>query len=308
MSLRDLLGKARLLPRQGPRSPNGVLTHNTPSVIPEKLNGDPLTSGASSRDLRSGTYTAIRFVHQNNAMAHGGPVRRYEHSGDHVFVESIRSAHPIAIRLGVPTNPWMRIREGDVIRRTFSQLALRVVAPTSQAVSGFESYSEARLLISTGPLLEQRLPKEYGLRHGWYGVDQVTVDTNIRSVTERIFANLPGTPDDKLSFGRGGGTIAVRNRSLAATVFAYDKTVRDPGFDPSNAIFEGWPIEAGETHIFKLEEQAEFGTIGTSTTDPLGKFFLFTRSGTAKVALLISSLEADLGDYFQRTQLIPPLA
>lgn len=215
--------------------------------------------------------------------------------GDHITVAYLGGSLPLYIRVGSDDNPYIRLREGMVIRRPFRELLVVAGSPPEQNLSMGLHSGHVVLYTSFGPLLELP-PKEYGLRRAPFTC-QATLVAGLNNLLSTISSALDG--DYLATVGRHGGTLLIKNIDSINT-FEIVGIVRSLASSP-----RGMPIGPGESIPLQLEDVALAGISGApvnALTEGLGFYVV---AGTCKIALLLTTDEVDWGAPEQATSAFP---
>lgn len=208
--------------------------------------------------------------------------KTFNSRGDHLTVHQVRSAVPLYVRVGPDENPFIRIRQGMVIKRPYEKVTIRV-GNARTLVGQFAARPRAELLSSFGPLVEQA-PKEYGIKPGWIAARNCTIGagSGLASLRSFIYAAL-GLPTDPNypTVGSGGGTLLIENTGagsmLLSPFMAYKASITDDMM---------WEIRAGASLALQLEESL-FGDAGRPD------LWVKDTGAGATFQVLLSSGEAD---------------
>ena len=138
------------------------------------------------RDARLALQQRLQHVFSNpdlleRALTHrsysSDHYERLEFLGDSVL--NLAVAHLLYVRLGVDSNPFIRVRERMVLTRPFRRVTWRVGNLLSETATAAPQFAKVVAMVSHGPLV-QFPPKEYGLRRMplmLYGLTATTANT-----------------------------------------------------------------------------------------------------------------------------------
>lgn len=257
---------------------------------------DPLpreeTLAPNNRTVLQGDaiYTVVRHrVPQAPGIpgAFGG--KRYEASGDHVYVAEVNTVFPTYIKLGLDQNPWIRVRQGMTFRRTFNRLKLQSVDDGMSAGQlGFAETGEVLLYVSTGPLIEDTASD-------FPGVDESVAFFN--SPTDFAAAtNVPGPLAPGIltaaglipvTSGKTPGFLVISNTDLSNTLY----------LTKSNSIAQGFPLLPGVSITMPLKSKI---LSRADTANAINGIYVATAAGTCNYAILLSPWEQDSFDVTSR--------
>jgi len=215
----------------------------------------------------------------------------YQYAGDHLTVIQLQGP----FHLGIAVNKgkaFIPVREGDVITRRFTEFRAKAFAPFALPSAG-PSLSSGNFLgrmivgVSWGPLLRQGVFKP-GFSAGC---------PKFRGTATTTGVTLYGGADAQVDGGTArtichwGGTVMIRNRDTAQSLFLYDGIGGD--FNPAGVGGQSdplgsWEILPGE--VLSLDANSKLSsrrTIGTSTV-PTG-LCLACAAGTVSYVAMVSS-------------------
>jgi len=222
--------------------------------------------------------------------------KQFQVKGDHLTVHQVRSAVPLYVRLGVDENPFIRVRQGTVLKRPFEKVTVRI-GNAASLIGQCAARPRMEMFATFGPLVDQA-PKEYGIKPGWVAVRNCTIGAGSGSTGLRTFLYAAlGTPTDpnNPTVGTGGGTLLIKNTGMQPMLllpqWQYKASVTDD---------MAWEIAAGESLALQLEE---------SLFADNGRHDLLVKDtgGGATFQLLLSSGEADDVNWDQALQHSPAM-
>lgn len=216
------------------------------------------------------------------------PEKKFSANGDHITVSYVGGGIPVYIRPGPDENPFVRMREGLVIERVFRQITVRIGNPRLNLTGGV-GYGEVEFFTSYGPLL-QLPPLEDGITRNFFA-DEFTVAgaATIRSLVQQVL------PIDQYiaTAGKHGGLLMIKNTDAGGnTVYLHNGMAFTPAGTPFGADL-GYPLRPGEEIKLRLRDVFLGGNVALGYDDP--QLRLAGGVGTCKVAILLSSVEADAG-------------
>lgn len=222
--------------------------------------------------------------------------KQFQVKGDHLTIHQVRSAAPLYVRLGVDENPFIRVRQGTVLKRPFEKVTVRI-GNAATLIGQSSARPRMEMFATFGPLVDQA-PKEYGIKPGWIAARNCTIapgsgGTGLRTF---LYATL-GTPIDQNhpTVGCGGGTLLIKNTGtqpmLILPYWNFKASVTDD---------MAWEIASGESLALQLEE---------SLFADNGRHDLIVKDtgGGATFQLLLSSSEADDVNWEQALQHSPAM-
>lgn len=240
---------------------------------------DPLASRVFRRVGQDDSTYYGRFAYKSETSIAVVPrAQEFDAVGDHLLLDELVGSEAVYIKVGDWGNPWIRLEEGDVIRRRFTKLWVTVAAPADIANIG-RVQVEATFLHSWGPL-KKKGGKAYGYRRGFKtfrGTATVTEESAFKPIVDLC-------PGVALVFGKRGGRLNIRNRDKTNTLLVRHGVKAVVGSD------DYWEIYPGECQTFPLESR-----IHTPTDSILVK----TAAGTCLYGVLTSAFDIDRADLNQ---------
>lgn len=237
------------------------------------------TPKPSQGDDESG-YRSLRFAVDGTSGA-TDLFQGVQHqiSGDHVTVAELNGLASFYVKLGAAGNPWIRLRAGMVIHRTFDRLTFKVAESNFPPITGGAVRGDVLVYASTGPLFVQPGPHEIGL-------DQTVLSFSDGMATAAGVTLFSGSPtyaglDGLVTTGKTGGVLVLSNLDIVSPLYVT--------FSGTNiTTTKGWPLRAGRDLIlpFRSKMLAKSSSI-----------ILHTDTGvTVNYAAMLSPIEQDSFD------------
>lgn len=240
---------------------------------------DPLQSRVFRRAGQDDATYYGRFAYKSEASI--GPVPRaqyFEAVGDHLLLDELVGSEAVYVKLGEWGNPWVRLEEGDTLRRRFIRVWVTVAAsPDISNIS--RAQVEATFLHSWGPL-KKKGGKSYGYRRGFKAF-RGTATTSEESAFKPLVDFCPGVA---LVFGKRGGRLNIRNRDRTNTLFVRFGVKGVVGSE------DLWELYPGECQTFPLEQRIH------SSSDTV---LVSCAAGTCAYGVLTSAFDIDRADLNQ---------
>lgn len=253
----------------------------------------------ANRNPQASEYRRLEYlgaVSPTNTSFERNLSKTWNVQGDHLTVHSISGGAPVYVQLSGDEqdgNPFIRVREGMVLARSFKRVTFRI--GNSRLETASTSLLSARVVAFTsfGPLFANIPAKEYGLRRGFvalYDLEASTTSTELGTYLGKT--DHEGYP----TFGKGGGSLTLMNTDLANDIYLI------PSWGYSNSAPYGsrgfGPIRPGQSVTLTIEDPMLYN----AAEPDVGGLIVKTLSGTAKFSLIVSSGEMDDVDGEQATQ------
>lgn len=172
-------------------------------------------------------YRVVKFALQRDSS--GNIITRpqeFKGLGTHLFLAELTGSDTINVRLDVEGAGWLAMEEGDTVTREFTTFWVR----SNARFNGDDSFNtlggavSAIFYVSDGPLLF-KAPKKYGLRSGFLTVGGLATSVGVDAFGGFATQYAALFPKGDVDFFRYGGTLIVRNRDAASSLFLYMGTV-----------------------------------------------------------------------------------
>lgn len=179
-----------------------------------------------------------KFAYRSEASVVGTPKPvEFEAVGDTLHLDELVGSEALYVKVGDQGNPWVRMEEGDELRRRFDKVwVTHGGAQDTDLGTLARAVTEATFLHSWGSL-KKKGDKSYGFRRGFKAF-RGSASATEQSLFAPLQALAPGVP---LVFGKRGGTIVVRNRDSSNVLLLRHGVVGAPG---SEDYWELYPGEA----------------------------------------------------------------
>lgn len=221
-----------------------------------------------------GIYHVLKYTPDFQASALRSNPTVFQVTGDHLYVHDMAGGYPTFVRLGSDSNPWIRLRAGMTIRRSFAKIALFTWQLTGY---GTANVPTATLYVSTGPLIEDADPID-GLCAGTYADSRGVATTAGVTLFGGLGIGLDTDPKSLPTTGVLGGILVLTNTDLANTLLI---KFASPG--------QQYPLLPGQTLTLTLSQRLYQTSSGGVIIVPL----LFTLAGTCTYAFILSPFEID---------------
>ena len=213
------------------------------------------------------------------------PEKNFQGVGDHLTVTYVGGALPVYVRLGGDENPFIRMREGLVIKRDTRRLTVRIGNPRAN-LAGVLAFGMVEFYTSIGPLMDipphhngvsrEMLAEEFTISGLTAIADLVTAVGGVGTLPQGYAPTV----------GKFGGLIVIKNTDLSNKLYLRQgRTFLVAGWAGSN----GFPISPGESLSLELDDVFLTANPQQGWSTPT----LNVLAGTCKVALLLSSIEVD---------------
>jgi hypothetical protein len=208
-------------------------------------------------------------------------IKQYVVSGDHLYIAEVNTGAPIYVRLGQISNPWIRIRRGMTLRRTFDTVTFGMWDTTVRILPS--QFQDVIAYASVGPLFEEEGEFDEGVRAPLSAAGSAT------AVLQRLFDPLyTGAPTPGLfTLGKTGGYFQVFNTDVANTCRIYSPDT----FALGSA---GIPLLPGQalTVPFSQRIMDAVNTLGLVAN----RWYIDTPGGTCAYVVFVSNCEMDILD------------
>lgn len=237
---------------------------------------DKLKSRLQSRGIagdQSAVYQVIRHYFAPGAL---GQVKIYEASGDHLFISEYQIGNAAYIKVGGARNPWIRLRQGDTIKRSFSRIYIRYSDDANLTSSPF--LTPVVMYASHGPLIERPVSASYGLKRNALALRNAVATTTPTLFLEAAMAGFGASARYAKTTGKAGGFLIVKNTNTAAAILLV-------GYFAGGSLDMAFPLDPGQSLTFNLDDQIFSATDGLKIAAAVG---------TCTFAAFINPWEADL--------------
>lgn len=258
-------------------------------------------------EKKSGLYSKLRFECRigTNGAASLVFERKFDVRGDHLTVHELSGPAPLYVRLGVDENPFIRIRQGMILRRPFNGFTVRVGSPPRILSDYSLGYLRATFFATYGPFAEYP-PRELGMRRQFAARRDLTAPLWAGAGTAETIGGQWATAagflaTEGLTVGKfEGGILTIRNKSVAVPLLVFPAAANagTHTLDANDAI----EIGPGEVREFPLLENV----LNTNRDDATG-WRVAGDGGTCPYAVDISSPELDDVDGDQARQHFPSM-
>lgn len=210
-------------------------------ILPPRSRPEPKPLGDDES-----TYQAIRLAWPGGPSDLVGGVY-HQVSGDHLYVAELNSIPNLYVRVGAKTNPWVRLRRGLTIRRTFTQLTFKIT--DAGTISGTGALAgvigDALLYASHGPMFVDSPPQDLGLESGFIGFADGVAPTGGVS----LFTGSPTFSGytQAAVIAKAGGTLILSNLDPGADLLVFS------GRQAPGGAQSGWPLRAGRDLIIPIK-------------------------------------------------------
>lgn len=260
---------------------------------------DSAVADDSARSRR--TYSLIRYRAPGEGVL--GERRRdqtFEVQGDHIYVLEVTGAEFLGLSTmtGAKGNSFVPVFEGDTFSREFERFTVRQFG--AKRITDLTPLTtvpaEALFLVSWGPMLA-RPRKGLGFHAGFVAakITATTVGADLIGLFNAAHGGVPGVNAATLRFG---GTMIIRNLSLAASAFFYYGSVG--GYNVGGGAYpssdQSWELLPGETWEVPFESRV------ANLRHPNGIGFDSTliaacEAGTVDLRVIVSRGGFDLSDF-----------
>lgn len=237
----------------------------------------------------------------SGTTADANAVKKFDAEGDHLTIVRVMGSHPVYVRLGDESNPFIQVFSRMVLRRQFDRVTFADGglngsrpggASSAWDLSGKAGGSRVLAYVSTGPLVEAWPPKEYGIRRSPVFVNGLVATTTRQEILSEMLVG-PSVLDKACTAGLDGGTLLIKNTG-SADIYLEAGTGSSPNF----ALFSGsygFPLSPGESFELQLEDLV-FAYVGAPNG---GGITVKTLAGTSTFALALSSGEFNSAEPLQ---------
>lgn len=221
-----------------------------------------------------------------------GGRKTFEAEGDHLTITYVSGGTPLYVRVGSPENPFIRMREGLVIKRRFRSIEVRTGAHREHPnLYGVMSLAHAEFFTSFGELLV--LPaKDHGIGREFFAH---TFNLSAGTGLSNLLDDLVLSDDLVPTVGRHGGTVVIKNADLAATLYLRQALAFYTSLFPGTDGFELSPGEAITLQLADVFALAGRRLADGSSLQELHGPFLSASAYPCRVSILCSSFEVDAG-------------
>jgi len=251
-------------------------------------------------DEAAATYRRLEhsaMVNPASSASTRGLDKSFDVDGDTLTIVSMTGGLPLYVRLGVDSNPFIRVRERMILTRPFRRVTFRVGNVVTESAVAGPLVAKIVALVSHGPLV-QFPPKEYGIRRMpimLYGITATTANTELGNILRKS----GGTGWSTL--GKGGGTLTITNTDLVGELYLLPLT---GGMGTPASGTRGYgPLKPGQSISLQLEDVITY----TADAADVGGLVIKTLSGTCTYSLIGTCGEMDDAENDQDSEHIPSL-